>query len=75
MATPGADQAYKEGKMEKQHKLKIISLYDGQATCSCNWYFAQTGPVMREAVEAEWLKHLKGIRFSKRLHVAIPARS
>lgn len=41
-----------------EHTLKIKSLFDGQAICSCGgWTFAATGQTEREHIESEFAMH------------------
>ncbi len=43
------------------HTLKIISLHDAQATCSCGgWNYSATGNKTRLEIADEWQKHAIG---------------
>jgi len=43
-----------------KHELKIISLHDGMAECSCKgWSLAHTGETTREDIRREFIKHYK----------------
>lgn len=46
--------------MKKQHKLRIISLNDGQAECTCgNWYICYTGELTKKEIKKEYKLHKK----------------
>jgi len=68
-----ADKIISTGKQVKEnlrgeHKLKIISLHDGQAECSAgDWSLSQTGVTTKEGIQSEFNKHLKNIPESKSL--------
>ena len=41
-----------------KHKLRIVSLNDGQAVCICGrWYYTYTGKSLSTEIEAEFRKH------------------
>lgn len=41
-----------------KHILKIISLHDAMAECSCGWNMSFTGKMTREQIQSEHLKHV-----------------
>ena len=44
-----------------KHELKILSLHDAQAGCTCGkWEFVFTGSMTRDRIRIEWRKHKKG---------------
>lgn len=44
--------------MESRHKLKIVSLSDAQADCSCGWHFCRTGEATKKEIQEEFNRHL-----------------
>lgn len=47
-------------KKPDDHKLKIISLHDAQAECTCKrWSLALTGEATKEEIEKEYSNHVK----------------
>jgi hypothetical protein len=47
----------------KSHTLKIISLHDAQAKCSCDkWYFARTGAATKAEIKKEFRLHVRNTR-------------
>ena len=45
-------------RRELNHTLKVISLHDAQAECSCGWMYGFTGELSNEQIVVEWEKHL-----------------
>lgn len=47
---------------DAKHVLKIISLNDAKAECSCGWYYMTTGPLTKEAIKQMHDAHKGGKR-------------
>ena len=41
-----------------KHELKIVSLHDAQAECSCGWNMTCTGEMTKEEIEASYETHI-----------------
>jgi hypothetical protein len=51
-----------------EHELKILSLHDAQAWCSCGkWAYIRTGPATREQIK---LEHATHVEYRKQIEVS-----
>lgn len=50
-----------------EHELKIKSLHDAMADCTCGWHYVGTGERTREEIEKLYWQHLEKIVFVKSL--------
>ena len=41
-----------------KHTLKIKSLYDAMAECSCGWHYVFTGERTSDQIKDEYYKHI-----------------
>lgn len=49
---------------QRPHLLKIVSLHDAMADCSCGgWHYAYAGQKTRQEIRSEWRKHIR--RFNR----------
>ena len=57
---PDPTKEYHDGlQLERQHIIKIISLNDAQAECSCGWRYSFTGALTRQQIRSEWRRHIR----------------